>query len=330
MRKPKSSQLSPLLTSVKALSTILKPNGSIHETHILLQDGLAVAHNQVIGMGELIKEDLYACPNAHLLQAALSKCGQNLSITQLDQSIAIKSDKFRALVPCLPPENIPRTFPDPPVAALDDRLKTAFLAALPLGGDDENVLTASVLIQRGSVVTTDRKVILEIFHGIDLPTLMLPKVLLKAVKALPSTDIKKFKAFGYSNNSFTIYLEDNTWIKSQLFIQKWPDVFSVLDAPCNPLAIPEGLWDALDAIEEFSSDGWAHTRDNKIYSHASDEVGASHDCYGIPPNIVFSILQLQEIKSWAKKIDFFAKGLNGMNCIKAYGDVTRAVIAGRV
>src|SRR6266567_4099105 len=233
MKRPKP-QNSELLTSIKNLSTILKPIGTIHETHILLQDGLAVAHNQVIGIGEKIKEDLYACPNAHLLQAALTKCGQNISITQLDQKLSIKSDKFRALVPCLPPENIPRTIPDPPVASLDDRLKAAFLTALPLGGDDENVLTASVLVQRGSVVTTDRKVILDCFHGIDLPTLMLPKVLLKAIKALDAKNGKKFKAFGFSNNSLTIYFEDDTWIKSQLFIQKWPDIFSVLDVPCNP------------------------------------------------------------------------------------------------
>src|SRR5882762_5796830 len=182
MKRPKSPQLSPLLTSIKALSTILKPNGSIHETHILLQDGLAVAHNQVIGMGELIKEDLYACPNAHLLQAVLSKCGQNLSITQLDQSIAIKSDKFRALVPCLPPENLPRTFPDPPVAALDDRICSSFEIASAILDDQETSLTASVLIQGGSIFATDRKMILETFIGLDMPTLILPKTLLKAVK----------------------------------------------------------------------------------------------------------------------------------------------------
>lgn len=326
MRKPNTKpQQSELLTSIKQLATILKPTGQIWDTHILLQDGWAVAHNQIIGMGEQIKEDLYACPNAHLLQAALAKCGQNLSITQLDQKLSIKSDKFRALVPCMAPENIPRTFPDAAVAQLDDRLKASLLEVAYLGGDDENALTASILVQNGSVITTDRKVILQSWHGVDTPTLILPKSLIKAVK-----NVKPFKSFGFSKNSLTIYLEDDNWIKSQLFIQQWPDIQSILDAPCNPQAIPEGLWDALDAIEEFSEDGWAYTRNNKIHSHTADELGASYDCYGIPPNIVFSISQIQDIKPWAKKIDFFAKAANGMNCIKAYGDKIRCVIAGRI
>jgi hypothetical protein len=315
----------PLLTAIKSLSHVLKPNGTVHETHIQLHDGWAVAHNQIIGMGERVPIDLYACPNAQLLQAALTKCEQNIAITQLDTNLSIKSDKFRALVPCLPPDGLPRVFPDAPVAQLDDRLKAAFLMALPLGGDDEHALTASILLANGSVVTTDRKVILDCWHGIDLPTLMLPKTLLKLMKSVS----KKFKAFGFSNNSFTIYLEDDSWIKSQLYIQEWPDVFRVLNGPSNPLAIPDGLWEALDAVEDFSDDGWAYTRDGRIGSHQSDDKGAYHECYGIPPGITFSINQLQEIKPWAKKIDFFAKSVNGMNCIKAFGDTTRCVIAGK-
>jgi hypothetical protein len=96
------------------------------------------------------------------------------------------------------------------------------------------------------------------------------------------------------------------------------------------MPIPDDLWIALASIEQFSDDGWAYTRNNKIYSHSDDNLGASYDCYGIPPNIVFSISQFQSIKSWAKKIDFFGKTPSGLNCIKVYGENIRCTIAGRV
>ena len=138
MKRPKTQTDNALLNTLKHLSLILSDEGKPWETHVLLRDNWAIAHNQAIGMGEKIKEDINACPNAWLLKEALSKCGQSISITQLEHKLSIKSEKFRALVPCLPPENLARIEPDSPVAQLDDRLKVSILAAGRVAEDDEN------------------------------------------------------------------------------------------------------------------------------------------------------------------------------------------------
>ena len=66
---------------MKIINSILEKEGAIYETHVRLQNGWAIAQNQILGIGEKIQEDLFACPNAHTLEAALAKCGQNVSIT---------------------------------------------------------------------------------------------------------------------------------------------------------------------------------------------------------------------------------------------------------
>src|ERR1051326_2693880 len=121
-----------------------------------MRDNWMTASNQVISMGERIKEDLNCCPNALLLREALSKCGQSISITQLENKLSIKSEKFRALVPCVPPENLTRIEPDPPIAQLDGRLAASLSALAGVALDDENrIELASVLILDGCVTATD-------------------------------------------------------------------------------------------------------------------------------------------------------------------------------
>lgn len=321
IKQPKPS--SELLTAIKALSPVLKEGGSASETHIVLHNGFAIASNGVMAIGEKVEHDLMACPNAALFAAALSKCSDSLSITQLEHKLSITSGKFRALVPCLPFENLPRVLPDASCSPLDDRLKASLIEASTVGSDEETALTASLLMGNGSVIASDTKVILESWHGCSTPVLVLPKSFAKLCKN------RTFHSFGFSNNSFTVYSENGSWVKTQLWDYQWPDVKSILDVPCNPLSIPEDLWIALNAIEDFADEGWAYSREGKLWSHKANELGASYDCYGMPPDVIFSIAQLQAMKSWAKKIDFFATAPNGMKCIKVFGDSTRAVIAGR-
>lgn len=325
MKKPKAQpNNNALLQSLKIINTILEPEGEVYETHVRLQDNWAIAQTQVLGIGEKIQEDLFACPNAHILAAALSKCGQSISITQLDHKLSIKSDKFRALVPCIPPENLARSFPDAPVAQLDDRLKASLAAVAPLALDENSVVTASVLIHGGTVTATDRKIIIQHWHGWDLPELALPKVVINPLIKNP----KKLKAFGFSQSSVTFHFEDDSWIKCQQMSDKWPDVNSILNRPCNAWPTPEGFYEGIKSLEPFSEDGFVHFNNGKMLSHAEDTAGASYEIYGLPAGPAFNIKQLKMIEPFMKKVDFLADGPNG-KCLMFMGENVRGIIAGR-
>jgi hypothetical protein len=323
--KKATIQQNALLASMRSLSSITKSDGTALETHVILANGWITANNGILGIGEKIDTDLFCAPNAKLFESALSRCNGSISITQHETKLAISSGPFRAQVPFIPIENLSKATPDVICGPLDNKLRDSFETLVRVPEKDEHALTASVLLSAGSAFATDRTVILEAYHGNNTPVLSIPK---SFVKILSKTK-KDFKGFGFSSNSFTVWFADDSWIKTQLWLAEWPDISSILNASANLMAIPEGFWEALDAIDDFSIDGWAYSRNGKLCSHNDDAAGASYECYGLPPNIVFSIHQMQAVKGWGKKIDFFARSINGVRCIKIVGDMTRAVIAGR-
>lgn len=323
MRKPQTKIDSQLLSSLKVLSSIIedeKPN-------VLLKNGLAIAQSQynIMSIGEPIQEDLLACPNGILLKEALAKCGQSFSITQLEHKLSIKSDKFRALIPCISIEDFQVPFPDPPIASIDDRLKNSLAAVAPLALDENSVVTASVLIHGGCITATDRKVILQSYHGIDLPPMLtLPKTIIKPL----IKNTKKLKSFGYSNSSCTFYYEDGSWFKSQYFADTWPDVAHILDKPVSAWPIPEDFYKAVNALAPFS-EGDVYFKSNMMYSHKDIEAGASYEVYGLPDGPIINIKQLKMIEPFIKTVDFLVPHHNHKMMI-FHGQNIRGAIAGRV
>lgn len=326
MKRPKQANDNRLLNSLKLMNIILKDDGHPYETHVLLNQNWAIAHNGVIGIGEPILEDLYACPNAKLMVAALSKCGQSISITQLEQKLSITSGKFRALIPCLPPENLPRIFPDPACAFIDDRFKAALSAVAPLSLDENNVVTASVLSQRGTLTATDRKVILQAYHGIDLPEMALPKSIIKPL----TSNVKKLKSFGFSGTSCTFYFEDDSWLKTQLFAENWPNIDNILNRKANAWPLPENFFEGVRSLEPFSDNGDIFFNTNVLSSHEGNvDTGATFEIYGLPKGPIMSIKQLKMVEPYIKTIDFLADGPNG-KVILFFGDNVRGCIAGKM
>lgn len=325
MKRPSTKSTNALLQSLKITNAILSDDGRPNETHILLQNNWAIANNGILAIGEPILEDMFACPNAKLLEIALAKCGQSISITQLDHKLSITSGKFRALIPCFPPEDFPRSQPDPIVAQLDDRLKASLQAVYSLPEDENFLLTASVLIINGTVIATDRKTIVQAWHGIDLPQVSLPRSIIAPLIKNP----KKLIGFGYSGNSVTFHFEDNSWLKSQIMEQIWPDIAHILNRPCNAMKLPEDFYIGLKSLEPFSEDGFVYFDTNKMLSHAEDVKGASYEIYGLPKGPAFNIKQLKIIEPYIKTVDWLADGPNGKYCCW-FGDNIRGIIAGRV
>jgi len=331
MTKPprsKSINTNPLLEALSFCSIVSEKIGTPYETHISLRNNWAIAFNGVVAAGAPITEDVSIHPHTLLLIEALSKCDDNYTLTQLDnQRLSIKSGKFKAIVPCLPLDLMQSAKPDPIIVGITNKFKEAVEAVGVLASENaQHVLTASVLMAGASVISTNRVMLLEFWHGLDLPpSVPLPK---QFVSALVKTK-RNLIGFGFSNCSATFHFEGGYWLRTQLYADKWPDVSSILDRKANLWSIDPNVWKALEAIAPFSEDGNVYSELNLLKSHA-DEQGASYECAGIPKGFVYPIKQLQVIKPYAKRIDWMASGVHDSSyCCVFEGDEMRGIISGR-
>lgn len=314
-----------LLEALKFVSVVAKEIGPPYQTNVKLQGNWAIMADGVVAAGHKIAEDIYACPHTLRFVDALSRSGEAMNLTQLEGKLSVKSGKFRALVPCLDPALLPGATPDAPVAAIDDRLRAGLEAVGHLASEGgQKVWAASVLLKSGSLIATDGHLILEYWHGIDLPPgLALPK---SAINALVK-NAKGLTQFGFTpGNSATFYFVDGSWIKTQLYSEPWPDVSHILNYETKPWPMPDGFYTALAAVAPFSEDGFVRFDDGVLRSHESLEAGASYDVAGLPKGPVFNAKQLKSIQPFAKTIDFFG----GPERLSAYfyGDSVRGALTG--
>lgn len=314
---------SRFVEALNFVSVATKKQGAPFETHTKLAAKWAKAFNGVVAAAHIMEEELYACPHHQTLLDAMARCGDTFSITQMDRDrLAVKSGKFRAVVPCIDPELIGEIEPDMAIAPIDDRFKTAIGAVGILASESgQSVVDASLLIRSGSVVGTNRLVLFECWHGIDLPVMSLPKA---GVVALTKQS-KPLLGFGVSSSNATFHYE-GAWIRSQFYSDTWPNVDSVFNKPHNAWPIPEGFFTALKAVSEFSTDGDVYFHDGVLRSHDSEAIGAAYEVRGLPRGPIFNAKRLAMIEPYAKQIDFMT---NGEKILTFFGDNIRGVVCGR-
>lgn len=326
-KKPSTKTSSRLLEVVRFLSLISKDEGPPNETHILLKDRTASAFNGTLGAGVIIEEELYCAPHTKTFLSALSKCGENYSLTQVDQAkLSIKSGPFKAIIPCIDPSLIYFPIPDANVAPIDDSFKISLELIEKIKPENgQRVVTLSFLMNGGSIIATDGKILVEAWHGLNLPTnVPIPKAIIPVLLSS-----KKLIGFGLSSTTCTFHLEEGKFIRSQLYAEKWPlDILDILNSKATPIPLPAEFWNGFDKVETFSTDGLIYSKNQTLYSHANENAGASYECEGMP-DVTFTISQFKLVKAMIEKIDFSAKIKADRPCIMFYGKNVRGVIAGR-
>lgn len=321
-KKQQIEQSTSFLDALRFVATASMETGSPDKTHTVLGNNWALASNGTIAAGHKIAENISACPHTIQFIDALTKCNGSHSITLLDSGrLSVLSNKFRALVPCIEREILGTPTPDPPCGVIDDRFKDALnMVGVLTSENAQQVIQASVLIYSGSVFATDSVMMFEAWHGIDMPSgLTLPRA---AITALVKK-AKKLTHFGFSNTSITFYFEDESWIKSQLYQDRWPNVQKLFETPCNPWPIPSDFFTGLDSITSFSEDGMIRFRENMLLSHDTPDIGAQYTCAGVPAGPKFSAKWLKLIQPYVKTIDFLVP-----NKAMFFGDNMRGVLAG--
>lgn len=325
-RKPSEKTSSRLLEVVRFLSLVSRDEGSPQDTHILLQNKTATAFNGTLAAGAIIEEDLHAAPHTKTFLNALQKCGENYSVTQLDSGrLSIKSGPFKAIVPCIDPTLLYFPTPDPHQAFIDDKLKESLTLIEKIKPENgQRVITLSFLLNGESVIATDGKILIEAWHGLIMPTnLPIPKAIIPVLLSS-----KKLTGFGYSQSTATFYLEDNSFIRTQLYAENWPDISEILNKQSSPIPIPKDFFKGLEAVGSFSNNGMIYFKDDLLKSHDNEGPGAEFEVEGIKKGPVYSIKYLSIIKDMADKIDFYVPAERKSLMLAFTGPKVRGILMG--
>ena len=298
---------SSLIAALKFISVAQKKAGTVQQQYCMIAGHWALASNGIITAACKIEEDLNACPHTAQLTEALLKCGQELNITQLSVNVlSIKSDKFKALIPCINPIELQVNAPDNLIAPLDNRIKEGFEAITPVSTDGAQLAHyAGVLLQAGSMAATNGAVLLEFWHGLDLPpNLLIPKA---AAVAIAKCE-KNLTGFGYSSSSATFYFEDESFIKTQLFNERFPHYAALFPDTPNAWPLPEGFFTAVKAIETFSLNGIVYFDKTGVSSREQESEASTYQIEGLPEDMAFNSKYLIMCEAAFKNVQFDKPG----------------------
>lgn len=288
-----------------------------YQTHVNMFNGYAVTFDGIIAAGIKLGEEINAVCSTNELIAALKQCGEAYSITHTEGGkLSIKSGKFRALVKTIDPKGMPTIEPDMPVALIDDRLKTALDALNWIVEEQgDRVHLASFLLRPGSLMATNGRVAAEYWHGIDLPpNIVIPKPFASAIIRAE----KPLAKFGFSSRSITVWFEDESFIRTQLFEDQWPDIYKLLNVPSEPKPVPPGMFDAIRVVKPFSED-MVYLNGGHVASHPFEGEGAVYEIAGLPDGPAYIIENILGIEPICETIDFsgshhlfFGKNVRGV------------------
>lgn len=302
-RKPKAPKqdTNKLLDALEFVSLAQRDMGTISQTHCILSDHWAVASDGVLTIAHPIQDDLAACPQTARLLAALRRCGEGVSITQLDSSrLSLKSGALRVSVPCVDLQQVPIVWADPPQAPIDHRFIEACKAISHVASETgQHVSMISLLGKGQSLFATNRMVLLEYWHGLNLPPYWIfPKAAAIALQKIAL----KLVGFGISERSATFHYENGAWFKTQLYAEHWPNNLDAMfeGAPAVPVPLPPDLFDAVEKLSAFTDTGRIEFGENVLRAINIDNESAEHDVKGITAGPIFSVKQLLAVAPVAK------------------------------
>lgn len=309
-----------LIAALKFIEPAQKKIGTHEQQFCMMRNHWVVAFDGVLTIATKIVEDLNACPHTIQLLDALSKCKDELTLSQISNvCLSVKSGDFNALIQCV--DELEIAGPDARIAAIDDRIKEAFDNVLVLATENApNAVHASILLQAGSAVATNGHALVEYWHGVDLP----PNMLIPKQAAIAIVKSKKpLVGFGYSQSSATFYFDDESFIKTQLYNARYPDYLHIMNVPTNPFPLPKGFFSAVHAIESFNENGTVYFNKGVMSSRDSGDA-TTYKVEGLTADMAFNSKYLIMLELCIKTADFRPDEKK----MFFYGDNARGAIMG--
>lgn len=258
--------------------------------HCFIGSNQITAYSESIAVGHPIEEDLNAIAHIKYLKNALLKSPTQTKITQLELSkLQVDTGEFTVYVNA--GAEYAHTSPDAFVMQLPASLGQAMVALLPLvGTSGDNPALGSILLRSGSMFATNRRVLAEYWHGIDLPVLNIPKELVKVV----AKSKKNLSGFGFSENSITFYFTDGSWAMGRLVKGSWFEPTEFFNPNAKLVDIPKDFAQGISAIKPFVDAGKIYFPGNAVCSH-KEYNGAKFNLANPTPEAIFALKDFEWI-----------------------------------
>jgi hypothetical protein len=291
-------------------------------SYVNFSNGYATAGNDCFTMGTPVDTGLDMCLHGEKLKAALQHCGENFVFAQIDGSSAsVKSDKFRAIIPIVDHDILPDYGqPNPSCGQIGDSIKDCFSLLNPIITEKtDHVIQNGLHLKPFSGVATNGGVLIEYYHGFDLPPgLVIPKLTVGIIAKIK----QKLTNFGFSKTSFTFYFIDGSYLRTKLIDGKYPDTDRIFPADVNRQPVPSEFYTALDAIDKFVDNDSVYFGQGHMSTHPSLSFGANYKVAGLPDGHCFSAVHFKRLRDimgqiiWSddvtKPMCFFGNNLRGL------------------
>lgn len=266
-----------LLSAVQFCAGGYREGGETYASHAMIYGGYITTYSGVVMYGARVDTQLHAYPHYGLLLAALKATdGDAVQITQLSpERLSIRGKSIKTVVPCVSDHTlVARTNPDPPISALDNRMRDGFAIMKQIASKSgEYVMDSAVLIRNGDMIACDRQMLGMYWHGNGFPNVTVPADFVEAILKIA----KPLVSFGYTpDQSLTFYFEDGSFVRTQLYADLFPDVSKAIPPHWNGLLqLPDGFFEALAKIKPFvkKTQGYVLFNDDNISTDATDDVG---------------------------------------------------------
>lgn len=313
-----------LIAALKFVKPVQSMHGEIQSMHCVIAGNWLAASNGVITIAIPVQENWNCCPHTLDLLEALQNCTEQLDVSVFNASnkLELKSANFKASIASVPFAELTIPAPDPNIAVINDNVKFAIDAVMPLATDGATTaLYACVCLQAGSAVATNGAGLIEAWHGLDLPpSLMLPK----AAATILARSGKPLTGFGYSGSSATFYYEDGSFVKTQLFAEKFPEYQQIFTRAKELWPVKKEFMQAVKAIAAFSRNGRIYMDKGVISSRELENEATTFKIEGLPDGMAFNAKLLMQMGHCIQNIAFIKET---QECFMSAPNV-RAVLRG--
>ena len=322
-RKPKSTPeaASDLVLALRWIMNAQKSGDNLasYQSHCQIGNGWAVAFDGAVAAGHRVDVDWFACPQSARFLAALERSTEGLSLVVDEYAITVKSGRLTVRVPCV--DVLPEiAHPGPKAIGCGDELMGALRKVLPVCKESATtVLESSIEIANGLATATNRVALLQAWHGLDLPRMILPR-------AAATILLKQNGLTGIvtGEGAATFWFGPDKWLRFNLYDPTaYPDVTRIFNVQDNPQPLPEGFKKGVEALlPHVGADGLitvdkcdvATTDTAAIYTYSMEE--------DFTPSIRVNAELLKLVANIATSADFDAGGK-----IIFYGEGLRGVLS---
>jgi len=274
--------------------------------HFAIDNGRVRAYNGVVALCSPIALDLDCKPRAEPMVRAIGHCDETVTLARTPAGkLSIKSGAFRALVECLPDEEVtPHVEPEGIYYEINGAaLLDAMRACEPFVGDDASrPFSNGILLKGQSAFATNNVTAVEYWIGTAFPDVV--NIPMKCVQEMTRIGEAPIGA-QFASNSVTFHYEGNRWIRTQLLSSEWPDLAQILDRPSNPQPIDKAVFAAAAKIKPFLDKYDRVFFDKGIVGTTSDHMEGTYvEVPGFDANGVYRFKYLDILKDTAESIDW--------------------------